>query len=333
MPIEPSRTALSRRSFAVAGAGAVLLPATVLAGTARAADAAQTEVTVSPIDLDGPAVTTVTVTVRNTAPKRLRDVRVSFSGPVGWVVEPEERAVKGGIDPNSHATVTFELLVPAPSSGFQLLNFTATALYEGGDGLTRATVTRTERRGEPLPTLAAACNNVGITDESNTAPGDFDGGGNSFSAQKLADVGLSPGASVTALGADLTWPDTSPGTKDNVSSGGQAISLSGSGSKLVFLGSGVGNNAVGTARVFYTDGTSSTGSFGFPNWSFQNVTDHGATQIAASNGRNRQDGYGNAGVTYSVFAHSVPLDAGKTVDLVVLPGQGGIHIFAMAIAG
>ncbi|MFF0729837.1 NEW3 domain-containing protein [Streptomyces sp. NPDC004134] len=310
----------------------MLLPATVLAGgAARAADP-QTEVTFSPIDLDGPAVTTVTVTVRNTAPKRMRDVRVSFSGPVGWVVEPEVRTLKSGIAANARATVTFELLVPAPSSGFQLLNFTATALYEGGDGLARATGSRTERRGEPLSSLAAAYNNVGVTDESNTAPGDFDGGGNSFSAQKLADVGLRPGASVTALGAELTWPDVPSGAKDNVSSGGQAISLSGSGSKLVFLGSGVGNNAVGTARVFYTDGTSSTGTFGFPNWSFQNVTDHGATQIAASNGRNRQDGYGNAGVTYSVFAHSVPLQAGKTVDLVVLPGQGGIHVFAMAIA-
>ncbi|WP_240662475.1 NEW3 domain-containing protein [Streptomyces sp. WAC 06738] len=196
----------------------MLLPATVLAGAARAADAAQTEVTVSPIDLEGPAVTTVTVTVRNTAPQRLRDLRVSFSGPVGWVVEPEVRTVRNGIAPNAHATVTFELLVPAPSSGFRLLNFTATALYEGGDGLARATATRTERRGEPLPTLAAAYNSVGVTDESNTAPGDFDGGGNSFSAQKLADVGLSPGAAVTALGAELTWPDVPPGVKDNVSS-------------------------------------------------------------------------------------------------------------------
>jgi hypothetical protein len=73
------------------------------------------------------------------------------------------------------------------------------------------------------------------------------------------------------------------------------------------------------------------GSFGFPNWSFQNVTDHDAPQVAAANGRNRQDGYGNAGVVYSVFAHSVPLQAGKTVELVVLPGTA-IHIFATAIA-
>ncbi|MEV6103857.1 NEW3 domain-containing protein [Streptomyces sp. NPDC051940] len=320
---------LSRRSFALAGAATLLLPARALAA---GADAAQTEVSISAVDLDGPNVTTVTVTVRNTAAKRLRDLHVTFSGPVGWTVEPAVREVQGTFAQGTEATATFELLVPAPTSGFQLLTFTATATYTGGDGLGSATGSRTERRGTALANLAAAYNNVGVTDESNTTPGNYDGGGNSFSAQKLADVGIVRGGAVSALGARLTWPDVASGMPGNVSCGSQAIALSGSGSRLVFLGSGVGFGALGSATVFYTDGTSSSGTFGFPNWSFQNVTDHGATQIAAANGRNLQTGYGNAGIAYSVFANSIPLTAGKTVELVVLPGNGGIHVFDMAIA-
>ena len=38
----------------------------------------------------------------------------------------------------------------------------------------------------PYPSLAAAFDNVGITDDSDPAPGNFDGYGNSFSATALA---------------------------------------------------------------------------------------------------------------------------------------------------
>lgn len=137
---------------------------------------------------------------------------------------------------------------------------------------------------------------MAITDESATTAGNYDGEGNSFSAQKLAAVGLTPGATVEALGAELTWPDVPAGTKDNVGSAGQAITLSGKGSKLVFLGSGVTSAATGSTTVYYTDGTSTTGTFGFPNWSFDPVTAHGATLVKSTDDRNRPDGYGNATV-------------------------------------
>ncbi len=145
-----------------------------------------------------------------------------------------------------------------------------------------------------------------MTDESDTGPGNYDGEGNSFSAQKLADAGLRPGGTVDALGAELRWPDVPSGTRNNVSAAGQAVALSGTGTRLVFLGSGVTSGASGTATVYYTDGTSSTGPFGFPNWSFDPANAHGATLVASSDGRNRPGGYGNAGIAYRVFAHSIP---------------------------
>ncbi|QNE79454.1 hypothetical protein F0344_26960 [Streptomyces finlayi] len=311
---------------------AVAAPAASASSAASAADGAKTEVTISSVDLDGPAISSVDVTVKNAGPQRLRSLRVTFAGPTGWAVQPSLKHVDGSLATGASATTTFRIQVPEKRDGFVIRTFKATATYTGGDGMGSATGTRSERSGEPRANLAAAYNGVAITDESATTAGNYDGEGNSFSAQKLAAVGLTPGASVSALGATLTWPDVAAGTTDNVASSGQAITLSGKGSKLVFLGSGVGSSATGSSTVYYTDGTTTTGSFGFPNWSFDPVTAHGATLVKSTDGRNRQDGYGNATVKYSVFAHSVPLDPSKTVDFVVLPANADVHLFDMAIA-
>ncbi|MFC8587066.1 NEW3 domain-containing protein [Streptomyces sp. NPDC057217] len=299
---------------------------------AATATATATAVTISPVDLDGPAVSTVRVTVTNAGPERMRSLKVSFGGPVGWAVQPSVLQVDSSLAKGASAEATFRIQVPERRPGFTVRTFTATATYRGGDGAGSATGTRTQHSGTPLANLAAAYNNVGVTDESDTKPGDYDGGGNSFSAQKLADAGLRPGGTVNALGAELRWPNVPSGTRNNVSAAGQAIALSGKGGKLVFLGSGVTSGASGTATVYYTDGTSGTGSFGFPNWSFDPANAHGATLVASSDGRNRPDGYGNAGIAYRVFAHSIPLDPTKQVEFVVLPGNGNIHLFDLAIA-
>lgn len=331
--MRPAGLITSLRAMAVAAA--VLLvpaPAAVAAEPEPAPAAAATEVTISPVDLDGPAISAVKVTVKNAGPDRMRSLKVSFAGPVGWAVQPSVRSVDGTFAAGATAAAEFRIQVPEQRPGFTVRTFTATATYKGGDGAGSATGTRTQTSGTPLENLAAAYNNVGVTDESNTAPGNYDGDGNSFSAQKLADAGLTPGGRVQALGAELTWPDAAPGTKGNVSSAGQAISMSGQGSKLVFLGSGVTSGAVGNATVYYTDGTSGTGSFGFPNWSFDPADAHGATLVASSDGRNRPSGYGNAGIAYRIFAHSIPLDPAKQIEFVVLPSNGNIHVFDMAVA-
>ncbi len=288
-------------------------------------------VTIGAIDLDGPAIVEVPVAVRNASPAALRKVTVTLRGPVGWQVAPASRSVSGSVKPGGRATVTFSVRVPEKRPGFHLRTFTATVKYAGGDGAGQAVGTRVERTGEPLADLAAAYNSTGITDESATTAGDFDGEGNSFSAQKLADVGLGRGAQVEALGVTLTMPDVAPGTPDNVASGGQAVKVSGAGSKLVLLGAGSNYGAAGPVTVYYTDGTSSSASTGFPNWSFQEPTAHGATLVASSVGRNRPSGYGDAAYAYRVFANSVPLTAGKTVDFVVLPGNSALHVFALGI--
>lgn|GEM_PF-6699937 len=328
-----ARMITALRSMAVAAAVLLVPGQAALAAEPEPTPAAtKTEVTISPVDLDGPAISTVKVTVKNAGPHRMRSLKVSFAGPAGWAVELPVRSMNGSFAAGATTDAVFRIQVPEQRSGFAIRTFTARAAYRGGDGADSATATRSQRTGDPLPNLAAAYNNVGVTDESNTGPGNYDGEGNSFSAQKLAAVGLTPGSGVEALGAELTWPDVPAGSKGNVSSAGQAVTLEGSGSKLVFLGSGVTSGAAGGATVYYTDGTSSTGSFGFPNWSFDPADAHGATLVASSDGRNRPSGYGNAGIAYRVFAHSILLDAAKQVEFVVLPSNGNIHVFDMAIA-
>ncbi|WP_432126562.1 NEW3 domain-containing protein [Streptomyces sp. bgisy082] len=326
---------LIRSLGAVVAAGALaLLPATASAAppSATSTSTTATAVAISPVDLDGPAISTVKVTVTNPGPERMRSLKVSFGGPVGWAVQPSVLQLDGSLAKGASAEATFRIQVPERRPGFTVRAFTATATYRGGDGAGSATGTRTQHSGTPLANLAAAYNNVGVTDEGDTRPGNYDGEGNSFSAQKLADAGLRPGGTVSALGAALRWPDVPRGTPDNVSAAGQAIALSGTGSRLVLLGSGVTSGASGTATVYYADGTSSSGSFGFPNWSFDPANAHGATLVASSDGRNRPTGYGNAGIAYRVFAHSIPLDPAKRVEFVVLPGNGNIHLFDLAVA-
>ncbi|WP_323055311.1 MULTISPECIES: NEW3 domain-containing protein [Streptomyces] len=329
-PSRPGGPALLPRLLAlVLAALVVLAPAPAVAAPDTGGG---TAVAISPVDLDGPVIADVTVTVENGGDRRMRDLAVSFEGPVGWAVQPETRTVKGSLRTGQEAEVTFQLQVPERRPGLVVRHFTATATYRGGDGAGSATATRAERSGTPLAHVSQAYDTVGITDEAATGAGNFDGEGNSFSAQRLAAVGLTPGARVEALGAELTWPDVPAGTADNVASAGQAIALPGEGSKVVLLGSGVGRQATGSLTVHYTDGSTSSGSFGFPNWSFQDTGAHGATLVAATDGRNRPDGYGNAGIDYNVFAHAVPLDAGKTVEFVVLPANAAVHVFDLALA-
>ncbi|OIJ93297.1 hypothetical protein BIV24_12055 [Streptomyces colonosanans] len=316
--------------MAVAAAAFTAAPAA--AAQDPAASEARTQVTIAPLDLNGPAISEVKVTVTNAGPERLSRLNVTLNGPAGWAVQPAVRSVDGSYQPGAAATAEFRIQVPEQRAGFTMRTFTATATYKGGDGQGTATGTRVERSGAALARLSDAYNKVAITDENDTKAGEFDGEGNSFSAQKLAAVGLTPGASVNALGAQLTWPAAAPGTKNSVSSTGQAVKLAGKGSKLVFLGSGVGFGATGTATVIYTDGSSTAGSIGFPNWSFQEPTAHGATLVKSTDGRNRPDGYGNAGIDYRVFAHSIALDPAKQVELVVLPANAAIHLFDIALA-
>ena len=71
----------------------------------------------------------------------------------------------------------------------------------------------------PYASMKAAYNNIGISDNSNESAANYDGVGDSFSAQALAagnPDALTPGGTVTIEGTRFTWPNVPAGTPDNV---------------------------------------------------------------------------------------------------------------------
>ena len=96
------------------------------------------------------------------------------------------------------------------------------------------------------PTLDHPVDAADISDEPDFTAANFDGAGNTYSAQALTAAGLAAGAAVTHDGITFTWPDVPPGQPDNVVAQGQTILLSGSGTTLGFLGAGSPGDESGT---------------------------------------------------------------------------------------
>ncbi len=242
-----------------------------------------------------------------------------------------------------HPVSTYFASVPL-QQGKQVSSVTLPVLRNAG-GTTAmhifamATGTGTPTTGAPYTSLAAAYDNTGITDNASPAPGNFDGTGDSFSAQALA-VGtptpLTPGGQATIGGTTFTWP-TAVGTPNDVIADGQSIDLSGSGTDLGFLGAGAFGAASGTGTITYTDGSTQPYSLVMADW-YNNAPVSGDEIATTTTSWNFTS---STQVTHpvSIYFASVPLQAGKTVASVTLPtvsagvGNGitALHVFAMAI--
>ncbi|MFC6704418.1 NEW3 domain-containing protein [Flexivirga alba] len=273
--------------------------------------------------------TPVRVTVTNNGPTMVNTADVRLSVPSGWTVSPAGSALRT-IRPGGSATATFQVDGKTPPPGPHTDSLTATVDYRARSA--SATITGADDifSNVPYPNLRAAYNNVGVTDLSTIAKGNFDGDGNSFSAEQLAAAGVTPGSTITSNGATFTWPDAAAGEPDNVEGSGAVVTTSGQGSKLAFLGSEAGD-AQSAVTVTYTDGTTSTGQLGFPNWSFSPADEFGSTVAVSVKGRNTPSGYADAAYDYRVFENSVSLDPSKQVASVTLPNNASIHIFAMTV--
>jgi hypothetical protein len=183
-------------------------------------------------------------------------------------------------------------------------------------------------------TLAATFNNVGITSDTNTNPGNLDGGGASLSSQAESAAGASPGGTVSHAGLSFKWPSTAgTGTADNTVASGQSITLSGNGSTLGFLVTATYGPVSGTGTVHYADGTTQNFTLSSPDW-FGGTADV-AVAAAYQNRQGNQKFTGAADVYYA----GVPLQAGKAPTSVQLPnvsaaaaaGTPTLHVFAMAL--
>ncbi|MBV9855104.1 MAG: glycoside hydrolase family 3 C-terminal domain-containing protein [Streptosporangiaceae bacterium] len=275
---------------------------------------------------------TVTTAIPDTGSRPLRNVSVSLALPSGWTATATSPSSFATVQPGQTAQTTWDVTVPASATpGVNEITASASFTDAGGPGTATATV----QVSLPYASLSAAFGNPGISDDSNTAAGNLDGGGFSYSAQALAAAGLTPGATVTHDGLTFTWPNAQPGMPDNVVAGGQTIAVSGSGATLGLLGTGDYGSASGTGTITYTDGSTQQFTLTFPDW-WSNTAPAGGDILATVPYINTPTGKLNQHV--SVYYAGVPLQQGKTVKYVTLPdvsqgaaqGETVMHVFAVS---
>jgi beta-glucosidase len=284
----------------------------------------------APATIDAGTTSTVTARLVNDGDYALPRAQFRLRAPGGWTVSGPAPV---SIAPHSTVTESFRVTVPknAPP-GTSTLTLTVTPGISSA-GLVEASTTVVV----PYASITAAYNNVGISDNSDESAGNYDGVGDSFSAQALAagtPNALTPGGSVTIGGTTFTWPNVPAGTPDNVVAAGQTIDLRGSGTDLGFLGASQNGTASGIVTVHYTDGSSQSFNLNMADWyaDFPAVGNQIITTTSSWNFQSNPVGPHPV----SIYFASVPLVHGKTVASVTLPiltGAGGttaMHIFAMA---
>jgi predicted alpha-1,2-mannosidase len=254
-------------------------------------------------------------------------------------------------------TVSWSLQVPA-GSGLTADTSQGTATIPAGGGsipisisaaagvaqtFTTVTVTATDGT-QALPTenllvqvaqpgtLASYFNNRGVSDNSNTVSADFDGGGYSYSAQALAQVGVTPGSTVTSGSAQYAWPISPAGDPDNVQADGQTVTLNAAAgvTTLDLLASASNGTSTGTLTLHYSDGSATTVPITVTDWA-QNAQ-AGNTVAIASPYRNCPCGSA-INATTNIYNVTIPLNVALGLASVSLPANatpGQIHVFALA---
>jgi beta-glucosidase-like glycosyl hydrolase len=284
------------------------------------------------LTLDVPPVTragtsgTATTTFANGGTTPVTGVTLSLAPPSGWTATATSPTTFPQVAGGQTVKTTWQLTAPASASP---------GTYELSAQASTSAGTRTDsgRTSVPYASLAAAYNNTGISDDSNTKAGNLDGGGLSYSAQALAAAGFPAGGTVQHGGISFPWPGPGP---DNVLTAGQSVLLSGSGTKLGFLGTGDSGAPSGGGTIVYTDGTTQPYSLGFDDW-WQSPNLPGEEIAVTLPYLN--NGGGQQTQKVNIYYAAVALQAGKTVSVVTLPNVTGtltpgspkLHVFSAGI--
>ena len=190
-------------------------------------------------------------------------------------------------------------------------------------------------------------NNVGtIMDKgttTTTVSANFDGGGYSYSQNALIKSGLYSGASwynnsnyyqvVVLNGTTFYWPNVAYGQPDNIAAKGQRVSFPAiaNASSLGFIGSATNGPASGTATITYTDGSQTTFTLGFDDWTLRagTVGVSSLDQIATAMTYRDASGGIKQNIKTYLFYKGVSLNTSKTIQSVTLPNKSSIHIFSI----
>ena len=129
---------------------------------------------------------TVAATLVNDGDYAMPQAQFALDVPHGWTVTPAG-PVPGAVEPGQTVTARFRVTVPADAQpGTQTLTARITYQQTGPGGPSPGLVEASATVAVPSASLAAAYNNTGISDNSDEAAANYDGVGDSFSAQALA---------------------------------------------------------------------------------------------------------------------------------------------------
>ncbi|GAB3818506.1 hypothetical protein GCM10028820_20970 [Tessaracoccus terricola] len=277
--------------------------------------------------------TSIEVTFANTGDAAKTGIDVDVELPEGWELVSASD-VPTTIEGGDSVTQTLVVRPGADAvAGAISMQVTATYVDASGDARTLLTFVETELT---YGSLADAFNAVSITTVENAALGNFDGGGATFADEQLQELGIVAGEEFTVDTGDApvtyTW-DAVADEANSVAVSGQTVALSGQGTHLAIVGSSASAAGVtGEFTINYTDGTTSTGGAGFPNWLYQ--AQHGmlgSTIAITTKGRNNVGGYEYPNGSYQMYQSLVTLNPAKTVESVTLPGESTLKLFAWTI--
>ncbi|MFF2148439.1 glycoside hydrolase family 27 protein [Kitasatospora sp. NPDC058190] len=239
------------------------------------------------------------------------------------------------------STSTQTVGTTAAAIGSSSTDFTLTDLWSksvtSGSGAVSATLPATSaalyrlhpNRSGHFTTWRTALNATVVSDDDAASAGCFDRVCDSFSSDALADGGATAGGQVTVNGQSFDWPNNGSGRFDSITAQGQTIDYYGSGSTLGFLGASSGGDVSGTITLHYSDGTSSTAGFGFPNWVTGNPTAFGDSTAVTATHRDTPTGPDQFGTDYVVSYAPVAITAGKSLVSITLPNLPALHVFSI----
>ena len=174
-----------------------------------------------------------------------------------------------------------------------------------------------------------ALNATVISDDDAATAGCFDRVCDSFSSDALAAGGATAGGKVSVNGQNFDWLNNGSGRFDSITASGQTIDYAGSGTTLGFLGASSGGDVSGTVTLNYSDGTSSTATFGFPNWVTSHPTAFGDSTAVTALHRDTPKGPDSTGTHYTVSYAPIAIKAGKSLVSIKLPNNPALHVFSI----
>ena len=329
-------TVTSRGLVTARSNGTATISATVNGVTGRAPIVVQT-----PFSISTPAIAlpgsdfTVTTSMPNPAgAPTLKNVTFALTLPTGWTATATTPATYPTVQPGQNVATTWTVHVPAGAAPTEV-DLAGSVTFTDGTGT--HSVSGSSRVSLPYPSLAAAYNNTGISDDANPTAASLDGGGLSLSAQALAaaNPALKPGGQVSHDGTSFTWPNIAPGQPDNVVASGQTVAISGTGPTLGIVGTANNGTASGSGTIVYADGTTQPYDLSFSDW-WANSAAQGSDILTSTAYINSTGGVNNQKV--SMYYAAIPLDQTKEVKYVTLPEVShgpvtglAMHIFALAI--